>query len=566
MKTKVRQTTLYVLTAVLLAMLVSGVAGPMPAAAGGKSPGSPYPPPKTQPATGLIYRLLAKAQPDECFDAVGQPSTCGAGELPNKVNQAYLWGLTQSGDNLWFGTAPNVLCLASALLGSTDTVQNESYVCEFGSSQYVHPILGYPLGSVKPGVGDWRPPEVWAYNTTTGTKTPKTPLTDPNIYFTVGLRAAGSFGNVVFLGGPNFSNGVNLFAYNGATGQYIGSTALAEYNNIRKMLVYDGVLYLAFGSSTGGAVLKWIGSVEAPFQFETVGTLDSDAAEIVAHNGRIFVSTWPAMPGSGSVGSYSALYMSPVVPTGGLTIADAEEWEKVFQITEYEPDPVTAYTVGGGGMASFGGYLYWSTMQVPGTGLAAFEKAYGEPADDIALYTAAFNTMRPTIVFRGRDFGLTTQTVEVLYGDATLPVYDGTEWTYVPNNMSATPLYGGSGYGNFFNAYTWSMAVYNNQLYAGTFDWSWVAHVNLSQELPVGITIPNETYGADLFVFKDAKSAAKAVSYYGVGNYLNYGIRNMLVANAKLYLGSANPMNLETAAGEPNGGWELIELSTKPRK
>jgi len=561
MKTKVRQTTLYVLAAVLVAMLVGGVAGPMPAAAGSKPPVSPYPPPKTAPAAGFNYSLLAKAQPDECFSTIGGSTTCAEGQTKNKVNQAYLWGLTQSGNNLWFGTAPNVLCLAGSLFGSTDPVLNESYVCEYGSSQYVDPIVGQ-IGLVEPGVGDWRPPEVWAYETTSGILVDKTPP-DPRIHTTVGLRAAGSLGDMVFLGGPNFSGGVNLFAFNGATGAYLGSTVMAAYNNIRKMLVYDGVLYLAFGSSTGGTVLKWTGTVGNPFQFEVVGTLDSDAAEIVAHNGRIFVSTWPAMPGSGAPGSYSALYMSPAVLTGGLTPADAVAWQKVFQITSYEPDPVTAYTVGGGGMASFGGYLYWSTMQVPGTGLAAFEEAYGEPADDIALYTAAFNTMRPTIVFRGRDFGLPTQKIELLYGDATLPVYYGAEWTYMPNNMSATPLYGGAGYGNFFNAYTWSMAVYNNQLYAGTFDWSWVAHVNLGQELPESITIPDETYGADLFVFKDAKSAAKPISYYGVGNYLNYGIRNMLVANGKLYLGSANAMNLETAAGKPNGGWELIELSPK---
>jgi hypothetical protein len=546
---------------VLLAALCGSVASPMPVLAA-DNPDSPYPPPKTVPAAGLNYRLLAKAQPDECFDALGLPSTCDPGETPNKVNQAYVWGLTYSGNNLWFGTAANVVCLASALIGTTDPVQNTSYVCEFGESQYVNPILGYPLGSVNPAVGDWRPPEIWAYNTTTNAKVNMTPTLDPNIYLTAGLRSAGSLGDMVFLGGPGFGSGVNLFAFNGATGDYLGSTVLTEYNNIRKMLAYNGVLYLAVGSTAGGTVLKWTGTLEAPFQFEVVATLDSDAAEIVAYNGRIFVSTWPAMPGSGAQGSYSGLWMSPAVPAGGLTSADALAWQKVFQITDYEPDPVTAYTVAAGGIASFGGYLYWSTLHVPGTGLAAFEKAYGEPANEAEMLVAFYNTYRPTIVFRGKDLGLPTEKIEVLYGDATLPVYNGTDWITVPNNLGATPLYGGAGYGNFFNTYTWSMEVYNNQLYVGTFDWSYVAHVNMPQDLPP-ITLPNETYGADLFRFDSTKKPAKVISNYGVGNYLNYGIRNMLVANGKLYLGSANPMNLETAAGEPNGGWELIELSPK---
>jgi hypothetical protein len=60
------------------------------------------------------------------------------------------------------------------------------------------------------------------------------------------------------------------------------------------------------------------------------------------------------------------------------------------------------------------------------------------------------------------------------------------------------------------------------------------------------------------------------VSKDGVGNYLNYGIRTMLVAetipepgwdNETIYLGMANPFNLETASGEKQGGWELIQLS-----
>ena len=561
MKTKLS----FLMVIVLLTTLFGGgTASPMQVSTGPQPPNSPYPPPDTVPADKLSYRLLAKAEPDECFDAVGQPSTCSEGEVPNKVNQAYVWGLTQSGDNLWFGTAANVVCLANALLGSTVPVQNESYVCEFGSSAYVHPIYGVPLGKINPAVGDWRPPEVWAYNTTTDALVDTTPP-DPNIYFTVGLRAAGSLGDLVLLGGPGFGSGLNLFAYNGATGDYLGSIVLSEYNNIRKMLAYDGVLYVAVGSTTGGAVLKWTGTVGDPFHYEVVGNLDSDAAEIVAYDRRIFVSTWPAMPGTGGgIGAYSGLYMSPPVRAGGLTPADADLWEKVFEITDYEPDPVTAYTVAAGGIASFGGYLYWSTLHVPGTGVAAFVQAYGEPANDAEYALAFLNTYRPTVVFRGKDFGTKKQAVDLLYGDRTLPVYTGERWTRMPNNLGATPLYGGAGYGNYFNTYTWSMEVYDGKLYAGTFDWSYLAGLGVAQYVPRPILLLGVNYGADLFRFDSTKKAAKPVSVHGVGNYLNYGIRNMLAAtNGKLYLGSANPMNLETAAGKPNGGWELIELSKK---
>jgi hypothetical protein len=233
----------------------------------------------------------------------------------------------------------------------------------------------------------------------------------------------------------------------------------------------------------------------------------------------------------------------------------------VFEITDYEPDPVTAYTLAAGGIASFGDYLYWSTLHLPGSGLAAFVQAYGAPANNVEYVLAFFNTYRPTIVFRGKDFGTEKQVVELLYGDLALPVYTGERWTLMPNNMGAAPLYGAAGFGNYFNAYTWSMQVYKGKLYAGTFDWSYLAGLGLAQFEPLPLPLPGASYGADLFRFDSTKKAATPIGVYGVGNYLNYGIRNMLVANGVLYVGSANPMNLETAAGEPNGGWELIELS-----
>jgi hypothetical protein len=48
-----------------------------------------------------------------------------------------------------------------------------------------------------------------------------------------------------------------------------------------------------------------------------------------------------------------------------------------------------------------------------------------------------------------------------------------------------------------------------------------------------------------------------------VGNYTNYGIRNMVSDESGVYLGMANPMNLLTDLSDdkPEGGWELLHLS-----
>jgi hypothetical protein len=62
-------------------------------------------------------------------------------------------------------------------------------------------------------------------------------------------------------------------------------------------------------------------------------------------------------------------------------------------------------------------------------------------------------------------------------------------------------------------------------------------------------------YGADLYRIDSAGSAAQSVSLNGMGNPMNYGIRTMVHDSSALYIGTANPMNLN-----PEGGWELIKL------
>jgi len=390
---------------------------------------------------------------------------------------------------------------------------------------------------------------------------------------TLGIRAAGALGGVVFLGGPalNPANGINLFAY-GTNGSLIGSQSFPLYNNVRKFLVMNGVLYVGVGKTAGGgAILRWTGNSGAPFSFEEVGTIDSQAAELAEHQGRIFTSTWPAGTGGGG---RAALWMSPVVPTGGLTNANAAGWTRVWTADNYEPDPVTAATYGGGALASYRGYLYWGTMHVPFVAAQAHIATYGPPAD---IQETLLGTHRSISIFRGRDFD-TTPVLEVVYGMPTLPAFvpPGPDpltqpgyWTLAPNKMAALPLWGPSGFGNFFNNYTWSMAVFNDRLWVGTMDFGFLiadAAEGASLPFPVDQLPATPTFqGADLFYFPSENSPALPESVDGVGNYLNYGIRNMLVDDA-LYLGIADPMNLATDPTDekPEGGWELIRLRVNP--
>ena len=513
-----------------------------------------------------------------------------------KVNQAYVWGLVKNGTNVWFGTIANTHCLVmGSYLGLSIPNENLSWVCEFGNST-TSPLLPAPLR-------DFRSPKVYIYNTTTDTLTDKTPLIiaagaphSTRLNATIGLRSAGSIGNLVILAGPSLAGGINLFAFNGLTGAFINSTTLIAFNDIRKWLVVNGVLYTTVGNSgscAGGSVLRWTGTIANPFTYDVVGNLDSTGAELAVHEGRLFVATWPDC-------ALAGLYMSPVIPVGGLTNANAGGWTKVWKADDYEPDPTVAGTYGGGALYSFEGYLYWGTMHVPFLATVSAASSLDLDADGSGsvdtdeLLTTALGTYRAINIFRGRNFATTPQ-LEVLYGLQYLPVYDATAKNYTIANDSLhqnkmpnpVPKWGLPGFGNFFNVYTWSMAEYNDRLFIGTFDWSYLLAQGFleigfdsmatpplppeqaqiiadlyNQIKEYQVQFPWYVWGADLYRIDSSNGPAIPEDVAGLGNFTNYGIRNMIHGSG-LYIGMANPMNLLTDPNDelPEGGWELISLN-----
>lgn len=506
-------------------------------------------------------KLLAKAVPDECYNGldanpVNSPLPCTESNSKPKTNEAYVWGLAKSGNMLYFGTAPNVLCLVlSGYLGMTTPMETESYVCQFGSK-------------------DFRPPQIYTFDLSINTLVNKT-KTDPNVMSdlrlqsTLGLRSAGSIDDIVFLGGPSVIKGINLFAFNAKTGEYLGSTTLTAYNNIRKWLVFNGQLYTSVGKGAGGSVLKWTGSLANPWAFEEVGVLDSSGAELSAYGkNRIAVATWP---GQGLAG----IFISPVVPAGGLTKDDNApgKWLKIWKANDYEPSPLVASTYGGGALAYFDGWLYWGTMHVPLVATELHFAKYGEPTSSNQALQVAEATHRAISIFRGRNLEGTNPEIQLLYGEKKLPAYNETTKTFVDTPTGMNPRYGASGFGNTFNNYTWEMKVAAGQLFVGTMDWSFL-YDQLAGGAQTGQTsgllgevfrhlsafVPTTQLngnGADLWRFRSSSDKAVCESFDGLGNYLNYGIRTMVVGddNNTLYIGTANPMNLE-----PKGGWELYQL------
>lgn len=576
----------------VLAATAGALGGPAVAASAQATAARPTISPDFAGRAQYKFTRLAKAKPDECFNGIGQPypagPPCASGQA--KVNQGYVWGLTQAGPTIWFGTGANVHCLVGGdTLGNQKPEVNSDWTCEYGGSQAVKNDPAIPAS-----IGDMRPPEVWTYDTVRHKSVnksaeiiAKSPDDASRLAHTVGLRAAGTFGNVVLLGGPALGDTLNMFAFDATTKAYLGSITFTDYSNIRTFLVAQDALYLGVGTghngTGGGGVLRWTGDTSNPFSFVTVATLPVQAADLVVYGDQIAATTWPtSKPNAPQL--LAGLWLSPKLSDGapGLNPEDATGWKQVWNAAMYEPDRVTAATYGGGGLAAYDGYVYWGTMHVPMKASIVSASIY-PPVDDAAAKTQRLNTQRAVSIWRGKDLGLPTQKIELLYGESTLPAWDPATSTWSSKSTHFTPLYGKSGFGNIFNNYTWRMTVVDNKLFVGTMDWSYLVKGVLAggRSAPVNAaarkalsdpsgwasaSVRANLFGGDLWMFPSSTAKAVAVNTKGLGNYLNYGIRNMIPnGSGGLYLGMADPMNLRTNPrdAQPEGGWELLEMTKR---
>jgi len=556
------------------------------------------------------HDLLAKAQPDECYTEIGGPSSTPPcfGDAQPKVNQAYVWGMVDVGTDVWFGTVANTHCfvlstmIGAALGGGFPPVETNSWVCEFGGATY-DPI------------GDQRPPHIFVWHSTTSTLEDK--FTDMDVAGqtllgqVIGIRAAGTSGGVVLLAGTTGTGQVAMFAFE-TDGTYIGSTTLA-WNYVRKFAVLNGELYLGIGLPTEGQVLRWTGNVATPFTFVTVTSLPGEkAAELVAHEGRLAVGTWPILSVLAPPDT-AGVWISPDPGVGGILEPGDGAWVKIWEVGDYEPDPVSAAITGVGAMASYEGNLYWGTMHPPFLGTAAnvaFYDAFYDAVDlaggamEEFLIAAFLGTHRATSFWMGEDVATPGPTVSMLYGLPALPVFTpgpvppspvaGDYWVITDTGWE--PEWGISGFGNLLNSYTWSATVNNGRLWVGTMDMTYLLQdlgmtvldaflesegISLAEFLAAleeEFGIPNlaammlgvlvgdvdflTTAGADLYYFPFPDAPAFPESWGGIDNYTSYGVRNMVSMGGSVYAGMANPMNLLTDLTDnvPEGGWELIKL------
>jgi hypothetical protein len=502
-------------------------------------------------------QLLAQAAPDECFNGLGvdYPSinpdgTCDLGKP--KFNQSYIWGLTEQGGKLWFGTMANAACILDGMAGG-EAMANGLFACEFGMSEVVreHPAIPPPLG-------DWRMPRIYSWDLATSELVNRLPNSSL-LKNTLGFRGAGSIDDIAFLAGPSLSGAsVNFFAFQASSGRFLGACTRTDYNYIRSWKLVDGVLYVGVGSTTRGGVLRWDGAPDAPSgnfcgRFYEVGRATADVANLAMYvdgsgNHRLAASTVPIRSSSGNEGADVGVWISPPIPAGGLTANEADEWREVWSPSQYDPDVIMArFGYSGGALQYFDGWLYWGTIHLQNSkALSVHENCkrsycFGMPSTIEEAQQLAQGIYRSTSVWRGRNLEDTTgREIQLLYGESELPAVVAPK-TFEMKPTGWTPLYGPSGFGNPGNEYTWQMAVFDGRLYLGTFDAS-------------ALQGSTDQYGADLWRFDSSESAAVNEDYTGLGDRYNYGIRILqpLEDGSGLIAGMANPFNL--ASG---GGWEL---------
>ncbi len=379
-----------------------------------------------------------------------------------------------------------------------------------------------------------------------------------------------------------------------------------------------------------GRVLHWIGTTTNPFVFEEIADIEALPSYINVLGDQLYLTTWgggnapnpiacAAELFGGTPTQCSALWVSPHKPVASDIAAcgngsgpnPARCWTKIWDTSLYEPDPITRLSLIGGALEVYNNQIYWGLMQVPSTGSLAWNTyvaALGEslrnskctvtnpitnPATSCTTLVAN-NSNRATPLFRYNPKTGSTcmpssatpnvlpnpNPCQMLYGTNPLPVLTftpGSPKSTLSLNTSGCPLtgcqtalYGGAGFGNPQNYYMWSSAVYQNRLYFGTLDWSFITgeggcgnvtadqcHQIMDQQAS------SAGYGGDLWRIDNPNSPAKAESLNGLGNYLSYGIRNMVADACNLYVGMANAMNLRTS-GKPQGGMEFRVLSAPP--
>ena len=498
-----------------------------------------------------------------------------------KRNGSYVWGMGTYKDKLFWSTNNNYLCMqgygnfVQPGKGDNAPYENSCWVCEYGQSAYAKEA--YEEGDENSKYADIRPPRMYSYDTKTGIVTDITPsIADyPLLKNCQGLRSCGVHNGVVFFGGPglhasDWDSKVSaaFVAYDADNDRILSTSSMDNVDgckvvNVRRWRVINNVLYVTVGlthPTTGkkiGALLRWYGDKNDPWNFHIVGLVDKEAAELAYFNNRIYIGTW---------GTVSAVNVSPELPEGGFTPIDinSDMWPEIWTTESAEPTKTLGRSLTSvAGFHEWRDHLYWGVFCPNYYILSSALATYGDLTSPDALAFILGNYRTPSFWRLDKD-----NTCEMLYGDTAnpKPVYNKKgaieKWELESNGLTAK--WGRGGFGNLCTIYVWALQQYNDNLYIGTMDLSNLAVAAASKllgdesfdtlsKLLTGLDTSDE--GFELLRMTDEEEAPKFITQNGFNNAEQYGVRNLEVLNNKLMLGSASMSSLKD-----NGGWHVLSL------
>ncbi|WP_426513874.1 hypothetical protein ACPPVO_26630 [Dactylosporangium sp. McL0621] len=557
--------------------------------------------------------VAAQARPDRWWFGLGRPTRPieDGGDVPDggreQTTQGYIWAFTadEAQRHLWWGTVSNatgggMATLAGEFAGAGLGVpvrpwdDPDNVTCEFAASYNA----AHDVAPAQGVAGDVVAAQVWQYDIATGIATERTPDPGecPDFARLAGVRAAGSIGDVVLLGGvettttagPHAGGTVVLLAYH-VDGTFLGARRFPEWDNIKNFVVAGGRLYFGVGrvEPPSGGVQRWCGTAADPFRFEEVGRLGNQPAYFTVHENRIVTGTWH---GTGST-EPAGVYVSP--PLHELGPRARDRWRPVFTAAQLFPDPLTADAMVSFAVTSYEGWVY-ATFGLPSVApsmtrhLAAYPQIPRGTVPELAL--AYLRSSPGGVVYRIKNPGELNQQVELLYGERRYWCYEpGTaEWALRDNLLHQDPRFGGGGFGSRFNDYVgWGAAVFRGKLYLGTFNTEKVlrditlnpdtgvlsqvlgrpvpaVEAALCRQVASRLVFRDRRTAGQVWVFDDADRPARPLTTTGFNNACNWGIRGVLpVGDEHLFFGTNQGWQYPTEPRDDpprRAGWQLLKL------
>lgn len=487
------------------------------------------------------FELSAQARIDEAFESVTSGNNIHdatkdwQAAMPEgfqaKRNSSYPWGTTTYGnEELWVGTIAQGWCVWP--------VQNLNL--PWFLSTYESRFTGCSAQSVLS-----IPSLIYTYNFKNGTQElihegslksggkqytqAMQPHDEMSVFSIMGLRAAGSYGDLIFFAGHHLhSDGegwLRIFVFNAKERAFLGYRELRGDTTRRFKSITDKAgntgFYTIIGAETGMTqngegptiMLRWVGTPEDPFHggnYLQTGDGKGAGWDIVSAKGldknfgmigdfkqfthtdgseRLIMSSaahpllYDQETGKRDPSKHeSVMLLSEAVPNGGWTRESRMEFDVVFSMDRYDPDTKGRWGAKWGTTDIHNGYLYFGTYhQGTSAGYSHFQHADQALFEKLTKTDAGrkaflLNQWRATSIFRMKledidAIATGTENPELLYGYSNFQVADDFgKWTTLPNKLGAEPLFGKAGMGNPGNIYSWTSLSKDGQLFWGFFD------------------------------------------------------------------------------------------------